>query len=223
MSKPLAVLPIKGLDQAKQRLRDAIGTAPRRALVEAMLADVLVALRRTEAVAGTLVVSADTVVQRIAEGYGAEVIDDAQEGHSAAAVLGIEHAQAAGAERVLLVPGDCPLLDPVQLSELIATPAPPRSVLIVPDRHGTGTNALLISPPGAFAPSFGPGSRARHEQLAAEAGIEARTMPVPSLALDLDTPEDLAEIEAELARARGGAAHTRGMMLQFARMRTDVS
>lgn len=221
MSQPLAILPIKGFDEAKQRLREALGPAPRRALVEAMFADVLVALRRTTALGGILVVSGDTVAQRIAEGYGAEVIGDDQRGHNQAAARGIAHAQRAGASRVLLVPGDCPMLDPAELTELITTPAPPRSVVIVPDRHGSGTNALLISPPGAFGPAFGPLSRGRHEQKAAAAGLEARTAPVPSLALDVDTPEDLAEIEAALGRVRGGAAHTRGMILQLARMRVS--
>jgi len=219
VSQPLAILPLKGLDQAKQRLREALGVQPRRALVEAMFADVLIALRRTTVLSGILVVSADTVAQRIAQGYGAEVIDDDQRGHSQAAARGIAHARQAGAERVLLVPGDCPLLDPAELTGLITAPAPARSVAIVPDRHGSGTNALLISPPEAFGPAFGPGSRARHEQKAQAAGLESRTVPVPSLALDVDTPEDLAEIEATLRRVRGGAAHTRGMILQLARMR----
>lgn len=223
MSKPLAILPLKGLDQAKQRLREALGVQPRRALVEAMFADVLIALRRTTVLSGILVVSADTVAQRIAQGYGAEVIDDDQRGHSQAAARGIAHARQAGAERVLLVPGDCPLLDPAELTTLITAPAPARSVAIVPDRHGSGTNALLISPPGVFGPAFGSGSRARHEQKAQAAGLESRTVRVPSLALDVDTPEDLAEIEATLGRVRGGAAHTRGMILQLARMREPES
>jgi 2-phospho-L-lactate guanylyltransferase len=219
VSEPLAILPFKGFDQAKQRLRDALGVQPRRALVEAMFADVLIALRRTTALGGILVVSADTVAQQIAQGYGAEVIGDEQHGHNQAAAGGIAHARQRGVERVLLVPGDCPLLDPVELNELISAPAPARSVTIVPDRHGSGTNALLISPPGVFGPAFGPGSRARHEQKAQAAGLDVRTVAVPSLALDIDTPEDLAEIETTLRRVRGGAAHTRGMLLQIARMR----
>lgn len=219
MSKPLAILPFKGFDQAKQRLRDALGVQPRRALVEAMFADVLIALRRTTALSGVLVVSADNVAQQIARGYGAAVIDDDQRGHNHAAARGIAHAREEGAERVLLVPGDCPLLDPAELTGLIGATAAERSVAIVPDRHGSGTNALLISPPGVFMPAFGPGSRARHEQKAQAAGLEARTVTVPSLALDVDTPEDLTEIQATLGRVRGGAAHTRGMLLQLERMR----
>jgi 2-phospho-L-lactate guanylyltransferase len=90
-------------------------------------------------------------------------------------------------------------------------------VLIVPDRHGTGTNALLISPPDAFTPGFGPGSRERHEQRAAAAGVSSETVTVSSLALDVDTPEDLETVERTLAARHGGAAHTRGMLAQLAR------
>jgi 2-phospho-L-lactate guanylyltransferase len=92
-------------------------------------------------------------------------------------------------------------------------------VLIVPDRHGTGTNALLITPPGVFEPSFGEGSHDRHQELARAAGVVAETVAVPTLGLDLDTPEDMAAIEARLSEVRGGAAHTRGMLRQFSRSR----
>jgi 2-phospho-L-lactate guanylyltransferase len=118
---------------------------------------------------------------------------------------------------VLLVPGDCPLLDPRELDALIAHPAPARSALIVPDRHGTGTNALLLSPSDVIAPAFGPGSCARHVELAQASGAAAEVVAVTSLALDVDTPEDLEALRAALAVTHGGAAHTRGMLNQMTR------
>jgi 2-phospho-L-lactate guanylyltransferase len=84
---------------------------------------------------------------------------------------------------------------------LLARPVLPPSALIVPDRHGTGTNALLLTPPGALAPSFGPDSCERHAQLARAAGTHAEVVEVPSLALDVDTPEDLAALVAASDRA----------------------
>ena len=82
---------------------------------------------------------------------------------SAAAGLGIHDALAAGHERVLLVPGDTPLLDSDELTGMLdRAEAGGTSATIVPDRHGEGTNALLLSPPTAIEPSFGPGSLARH-------------------------------------------------------------
>jgi 2-phospho-L-lactate/phosphoenolpyruvate guanylyltransferase len=215
----LAILPIKTLDDAKTRLAEELDRRPRRALVEAMFSDVLVALRRATLVDQVLVVSRDHNAQRIAGGYGAMVSDDEDSGHNDAAVRGITRAIELGASRVLLVPGDCPLLDPGQLDELLARPLEPPCVLIVPDRHGTGTNALLLDPPDAMKPSFGPGSHDRHHRHATAAGITAHTVEVSSLALDLDTPEDLQAVETTLEDTRGGAAHTRGMLRQLARSR----
>lgn len=214
-----AILPIKSFDDAKQRLSSGVGSGPRRALAEAMFADVLTALRRASRVDEIVVVSSANNAQRIAGGHGAQVIEDADHGHSQAAALGIEHALEAGADRVLLVPGDCPLLDPAELDALLARPATGRAAVIVPDRHGTGTNALLLTPPDALTPAFGPGSCARHQELAREQGTEAEVLEVPSLALDIDEPEDLQVLRATLEARHGGAAHTRGMLNQMTRSR----
>jgi len=213
----IAILPIKTFDAAKQRLAEELDPSPRRALVEAMFSDVLVALRRAKLVDQMLVVSKDHGAQRIAGGYGAMVADDEDDGHNAAAARGIARALELGMDRALLIPGDCPVLDPTEIDDLIARSVQSPSVLIVPDRHGTGTNALLLTPPDAMAPSFGPGSHDRHTRNAAAAGVTAETVKVPSLALDIDTPEDLAAVGAQLSETHGGAAHTRGMLRQLSR------
>ncbi len=215
--RTLAILPIKSFAEAKQRLQRELSPGPRRALAEAMFSDVLVALRRSKSVAEILVISDDHGAQQVAGGYGATVLDDEQDGHSEAAEVAIRWAVESGLERALLVPGDCPLLDPGQLDELIARPFQTPSALIIPDRHGTGTNALLLTPPDAITPSFGPDSCQRHAAIATEAGVIHEVVHVPSLALDIDTPEDLAALQAELSGTRGGAAHTRGMLRQMLR------
>lgn len=213
--RTLAILPIKRIADAKQRLAAGIDPGPRRALVEAMFCDVLVALRRSSAIERTLAVTADHGAQRIAGGYGALVIDDDEAGHSEAAASGIRRALELGYDQVLLVPGDCPTLDPVEVDQLVGRSAGAHSVLVVPDRHGTGTNALLLNPPDPSIPSFGPGSRDRHVAVAQSAGTRAHVVEVPSLALDVDTPEDLTALEQLLAATHGGAAHTRGTLRQF--------
>jgi 2-phospho-L-lactate guanylyltransferase len=111
------------------------------------------------------------------------------------------------------------MLDPGELDELLGRKLNPPAAVIVPDRHGTGTNALLLTPPNALAPSFGPGSRERHLSDARLAGTVAEVVDVPSLALDVDTAEDLAALEGTLGQTRGGAAHTRGMLSQLSRSR----
>jgi 2-phospho-L-lactate guanylyltransferase len=125
-----------------------------------------------------------------------------------------------GFDRALLVPSDCPALDPAALDWLIEQGANTRSVLIVPDRHGTGTNGLLLTPPGALAPAFGPGSRERHVDNARAAQVAFEVVEVPSLALDVDTADDLTALQETLATTHGGAAHTRGMLSQLLRSRS---
>jgi 2-phospho-L-lactate guanylyltransferase len=218
--RTLAILPIKSFAEAKQRLQEGLGPGPRRALAEAMFSDVLVALRRAAGVDGVLVVTADTVAEQIAGGQGAAVLGDDDHGHNTAAERGINSALESGVGRVLLVPGDCPMLDPAELDEFLARPAVAPSALIVPDRHRTGTNALLLTPPGALKPSFGPGSCQRHVTEGRLAGAASEVVEVPSLALDIDTPEDLEVLNQTLAETHGGAAHTRGTLGQLMRSRS---
>jgi 2-phospho-L-lactate/phosphoenolpyruvate guanylyltransferase len=215
--RTLAILPIKSFSQAKQRLRAELSDADRRALVDAMFSDVLVALRRVPALEQIIVVSGDRVAQRIAQGYGATVVEDDERGHNTAALSGIATAIEDGIERVLLVPGDCPLMDPAEIEALLVHPAGERYALVVPDRHGTGTNALLLTPPDVLAPSFGPDSCQRHMADADAAGVPAEVVGVAGLALDIDTPDDLEALQRHLGETRGGAAHTRGMLNQLMR------
>jgi 2-phospho-L-lactate guanylyltransferase len=186
--RTIAILPVKSFGRAKQRLGGAFADRP--ALAAAMVADVLDALGRVDGLDGVIVVTAEESAARAAREAGAVVVHDPVEaGQSAAASLGV--AAANGADRVLLVPGDCPALDPEQVAALLAHRAP---VVIVPDRHGQGTNALLLSPPDVMAPAFGEGSFARHAALARAAGADPKVVDVPSLGLDIDTPDDLAAL-----------------------------
>jgi 2-phospho-L-lactate guanylyltransferase len=155
----------------------------------------------------------------LAAGYDASaVVDDPSDaGHSAAALLGVAAAVERGATRVLLVPGDCPALNPVEVDALLAADAAAPHVVVVPDRHGEGTNALVLTPPTVMEPSFGPGSRARHEELARTAGASVEAVDVPSLGLDVDTLDDLEALREALERVRGGASHTRGMLARVSR------
>lgn len=219
----VAVLPVKRFADAKQRLSGGVAQGTRRALAEAMLTDVLVALRRTTRLDEVIVVTAEPVAEALAAGYGAQVVHDPDEaGQSVAAATGLR-SLGGRAELALLVPGDCPALDPRELDALLGSVEPAPSVVVVPDRHGTGTNGLLLHPPRAIDPSFGPGSRERHEQLAEEAGASLRVEPVPSLVLDVDTPDDLDALRRALEGSHGNAAHTRGLLRRLARNSGDAS
>ena len=215
-ARTFAILPVKRFASAKVRLGDELSGGTRRALTEAMVTDVLMALRRTDAVQEVLLVTSEPAAEAIGRGYGANVVhDSAEAGQSAAAQIGIAHALEAGATRVLLVPGDCPALDPAELGALLERPLE-RGLTIVPDRHGSGTNALVMTPPDVIEPAFGPGSRERHEAAAAAAAVPYSVENVPTLALDVDTADDLVALRQTLAQRRGGAAHTRGMLSRLA-------
>lgn len=207
-----AILPVKTFSTAKRRLQDAIDARRREALVEAMFIDVLNAMRKTT-VDQLLVVTGSRYAQKIAVDHTAVVLTDAETGHNDAAALGINAALDRGADRVLLVPGDCPQIDPVEIDGLLAHPVSRPSVLVVPDRHGTGTNALVLTPPTAISPSFGPGSAQRHLELARARGANAEIVPVPSLALDVDNPDDLESLLGQ----PGQPAATRRLLERFSR------
>ena len=211
--RTVAVLPVKSFTRAKQRLGEALGGAGRQELAAAMVGDVLSALGAVEPLAEIVVVTAEPLAARAAERAGAMVVDDPEEaGQSAAAERGIEAALARNADRVLLVPGDCPALDPHEVGRLLGRTEAPPSVVIVPDRHGSGTNALLLAPPGVVGPSFGAGSFARHAARASAAGATVKVCELPSLGLDVDTPDDLAALRAALERRPDSAALTRAVL-----------
>ena len=207
-----AILPVKSFARAKQRLGDAHPDRPR--LAAAMVGDVLEALGGVAGLADLIVVTAEPAAAAAARAAGAHVVHDSEEaGQSAAAALGIAAARERGAERVLLVPGDCPALDPGEVARLLERG---EGAVIVPDRHGTGTNALLLAPPDVFAPAFGPGSFARHAARARAAGAVVKVCELPSLGLDVDTPGDLAALRAALAARPGHAPRTRALLADAA-------
>jgi 2-phospho-L-lactate/phosphoenolpyruvate guanylyltransferase len=194
-----AVLPVKRFGEAKRRLAAGIDDERREALVAAMLEDTLEAIDGSRSIERTIVVTGDPRAQEIVASSSADVLPDpADEGHVIAALAGIARAEVDGAACVALLPGDCPLLDPKELDQLL-TGIPSSFVAVVPDRHGTGTNALVLSPPDAIQPAFGEGSRARHVAAAREADVPFAVEELRSLALDLDTPADVIALTRALA------------------------
>jgi 2-phospho-L-lactate guanylyltransferase len=129
---------------------------------------------------------------------------------------GVVRARELGAARVLLVPGDVPALAPAEVDALLARDwPPPPSVMLVADRGGHGTNALLLAPPDVIAPSFGLGSRARHRRLAWDAGVRFMVARVLTLELDVDTGADLDALRGLLAADHRGADATRAALARL--------
>lgn len=193
--RTLAVLPIKTFAAAKTRLAADLGV-PQPELAQEMAVGVLRALCASS-LDGVLVVTRERRVMDVAEAEGAEVVEEEElRGHSAAAALGVRAALERGAERVLLAAGDCPLLAPADIDALLARHGG-EGVVILCDRHGTGTNGLLLTPPTAIPPSFGMGSRERHAELAHHAGVAWTVEEIAAFAFDVDTAEDLEAVDAQ--------------------------
>jgi 2-phospho-L-lactate guanylyltransferase len=205
--RTLAILPVKRFELAKTRLAEQLDATQRRQLAEAMVSDVLDALCSMPGLEA-VVVTNESAVAALASAAGATVLPDpAESGQSAAALVGIAHALRDSYERALLVPGDCPALDGATLRVLLDHPTGAPSVTIVPDRHGSGTNALLLTPPDVIEPGFGPGSFTRHRRRSGAAGAAWHVERLEPLLFDADTPEDLALLRVALTgrRTRTGA------------------
>jgi 2-phospho-L-lactate guanylyltransferase len=193
MSSIHALLPVKLVAQAKQRLAGALSPELRARLVLAMAEDVLAALAATPGFAGLAVVTIDPAVRALAARYGARVIEDgALDGHTGAVVAGAARLKADGAAGVLALPLDVPAVTPAELVSVLAVHGPAPSFTIVPSHDRMGSNCVLASPPGCVPLRFGEDSFTPHLAAARAAGIEPRVVEAPGLALDIDHPEDLA-------------------------------
>ncbi|MGI9382270.1 MAG: 7,8-didemethyl-8-hydroxy-5-deazariboflavin synthase CofG, partial [Methyloligellaceae bacterium] len=188
-----AVVPMKPLAAAKGRLAAALSDEARAGLAAAMLADVLETLARCPGIARHFVISADPAVSDIARKCGADTIAEPEPaGLNAALRQAAAHVAGLGFARMLYVPGDVPLATTDQIAAILAAAPDGLGRVVVPAADGDGTNALLVSPAEGFAPSFGPGSFARHR----DAGGDVRVLTLEGLGHDIDTPEDLTLLRA---------------------------
>lgn len=198
-----ALVPVRSMAEAKNRLAGVLGAEQRRRLALAMLADMLEALGRARSLDRIAVVSADRGLLAQAARLGAETIDEGQpRGLNPAVAMAAERLQASGVKRLLTIPGDVPLIDPAEVERLFATDGRRYPVVLVPSASGTGTNGLLCTPPTIIAPCFEGNSLEAYRNACQRAGIEPLVMRLASFALDVDTREDL----RVLAASRRGAA-----------------
>ena len=201
MSGPVwAVLPVKPLRGALRRLASALEAPVRRELQVAMLSDVLGALAGARGLAGVLVVTSDPHAAALAERLaGARVVPDHDppRGMNAAVARGLAAVAGAGAAGARAGAADLPLARPADIDAILAQPpGPAPSAVLVPSADGTGTNAMLLRPPAALRPRLGPDSFARHGAQARERGVAVQRLALGRLALDIDTPPDLAALMA---------------------------
>jgi 2-phospho-L-lactate guanylyltransferase len=187
-----AIVPVKPLKQAKSRLSEVLSKEQGALLSRELLDNTLRTLASIPEVERTLVISRDSAVLAMARDLGAKTLAErASPELDGALVRATVVAQGYNVSSVLILPADLPFLSVEDLRHLIERSSPPPVVVIVPDRHGRGTNALLIRPPGLIAFDSGPESFHTHVERARRAGARIEVCDLPGLALDLDKPEDL--------------------------------
>jgi 2-phospho-L-lactate guanylyltransferase len=188
-----AVIPVKPIERALGRLASVLSPAERRELQAAMLLDLLDACRTSAAVALTFVVTADAEAAELSRAGGARVLWDhvPPRGMNPAVAIGQAEVEDRLIDAALILTADLPLVRAEDLDAIVAALRPGRGAVLVPSRDGTGTNALAVAPPFGIATRLGANSRALHEYALRNAGIECRRLELPSLALDIDTPDDL--------------------------------
>jgi len=186
-----AIVPVKPLRHGKSRLAGTLNEDQRTELNKALLQHTLETLAELREVDGVLVVSRDPHALKVAHGLGARTVQETgQPQLNTALKRATIVAQVYATRGVLVLPADLPLISKDDILELIQRAEEAPVVVIAPDRHGRGTNALLISPPGLIEYDFGEDSFQRHCELARQAGARLEIVELPSLGLDLDVPED---------------------------------
>jgi 2-phospho-L-lactate guanylyltransferase len=192
-----AIVPVKPFVQAKSRLAGVLSPDERAGLSRDFLGHALQVLDGVPEVARVLVVSRDPAALTLARNLGSETLAEAgTPGLNPALERAAQLAKASGASAVMVLPTDLPLLTADELRCLLTTDDDGSQIAIAPDRHGAGTNALWMRPPGLISFAFGPGSLQRHQILAETAGATVRVCRLPGLSLDVDEPEDLALFRA---------------------------
>ncbi len=192
MSDIWAVVPVKEMTGAKQRLTGVLTEAQRRALAQVMLEDVLEALVAVSELAGIVIVTVDPEATRIAQRIGARVfIDGARDGHTGAVTAATRALAREGRGGMITVPGDIPRATAAEFSQVLAAHLRAPSFTIAPAHDDLGSNAVLCSPPDAVPLRFGEDSFFPHLAAARSQGIEPTVVRGPGIGMDIDHPADL--------------------------------
>ena len=212
MTRIAAIIPVGTLEGAKTRLGEMLDAEERRDLVEDLLERTVVAALAVVTLDDVLVVSPDREVLRRASAMGARTMLQRSRGLNAGLREARDDVVAGGADVVLVLPIDLPFVSTEAIEAVVApltgatatpTTDPAPTVVLVTDRHGTGTNALGLRPPDVIDVAFGQESRRAHRAAAEATGATYVELDGP-LTIDLDTPDDLVFVESIEAERAGG-------------------
>jgi 2-phospho-L-lactate/phosphoenolpyruvate guanylyltransferase len=190
-----AILPVKSPQNAKQRLTGFLAVEQRETLARMLYRQTLSALCQAEGIDQVVVATSDAEIADHARRSGVMVFEEVEQvSHSVSADAACLRAMEMGASTVMLVPIDVPTVTPADFTQLAASARP--GLIVVPSSDGTGTNALVRTPPDCIQSRFGPGSFRKHLDQALSKGLPADVLRLPGLMFDIDTPEDVAELLA---------------------------
>jgi len=198
-----AIVPVKALEQAKRRLSSVLSDAARQQLVLAMLQDVLAALAGVESIDWTVVVTGDRRVAALAQSRGASVLPEpGAAGLNAAVASAVAYASSRAACQALVLPADVPLTTSGELRSLVRSRGAQPGITLAPSHDSNGTNGLLLVPPHAVAPCYGPGSYLRHLSQAMARRVDVNVVHLEGLARDIDEPHDLTRLLGDAAAGK---------------------
>jgi 2-phospho-L-lactate guanylyltransferase len=190
-----AILPVKCPQNAKQRLTGFLGVEERQTLARMLYRQTLATLCQANGIDRVVVATSDSEIAEHARQSGAIVFEEREQvSHSVSADAACLRAMEMGASTALLFPIDVPTATPADFTRLAASVRP--GLIVVPSSDGTGTNALVRTPPDCIQSRFGPGSFRAHLDQALSKGMPADVLRLPGLMFDIDTPEDVAELLA---------------------------
>jgi 2-phospho-L-lactate guanylyltransferase len=194
-----AIIPVKPLRRGKSRLAKVISADKRADLNQYLLEHTIQVLNSIDEIEHILVISRDKEALALARELGARTVQEyGNPDLNTALSRAVEVAKSYETCGILIIPADLPRLAAEDIKAILAHRNDPPVVVIAPDRKKQGTNTLLVCPPGLIDFKYGKGSFDKHSQQALDAGARLEICNLPSLELDLDEPEDLALIEAEL-------------------------
>ncbi|MGA8154481.1 MAG: 2-phospho-L-lactate guanylyltransferase [Terriglobales bacterium] len=212
----MILVPVKNLSNAKQRLAAVLDQESRTELAQAMLFDVLEALAAWTDRPGVGVVTSDLFAISLAQRFCFEVIpDNANRSETEAIEMATQVCESRGIDSTLVIPGDVPLIQSVELEQILKS-APAEGSVLAPAADGRGTNAAFRRPAGLFPLRFGNESFKPHLAAAHATGKPCVVLSLPGIALDVDSPSDL----RQLAEAAG---NTRSQRLARQWDLTDLS
>ncbi|MBA3914611.1 MAG: 2-phospho-L-lactate guanylyltransferase [Acidobacteriales bacterium] len=201
----MILIPVKDLSRAKQRLGDMLDQQTRTSLAHAMLQDVCDAILAWREHPPVALVTSDSFAIAHAEKLGFEIIRDERNISETDAIeMATQLCVARGVDTSLVIPGDAPLLQPSELKQIFAA-APARGSVLVPAADGRGSNGVLRRPANLFPLRFGNDSFHPHLAAAQATGNPCVVLPLPGLALDIDSPQDLQQLADASGNTRAQA------------------